>query len=137
MAGPTSTLAGGGDQQPRLAETAHRLLLLFDGDVSERLAHQMDSGDAVEPGVGQDDVVARRVVSGRVRDGHPDWALAMRLTSRSGLRWGELIALRPCDLVFSPKHTIAVLRAVEQSRKGFAIKTTKNRQRARRPPGLV
>lgn len=61
--------------------------------------------------------------------GHPDWALAMRLKHRSGLRWGELIALRPCDLAFSPKRTITVLRAVEQSRKGFAIKTTKNRQR--------
>ncbi|QYG94371.1 tyrosine-type recombinase/integrase (plasmid) [Iamia sp. SCSIO 61187] len=61
--------------------------------------------------------------------GHPDWALAMRLKHRSGLRWGELIALRPCDLTFSPKRSIAVVRAVEQSRKGFAIKTTKNRQR--------
>jgi integrase len=61
--------------------------------------------------------------------GHPDWALAMRLKHRSGLRWGELIALRPCDLTFSPKRSIAVVRAVEQSRTGFAIKTTKNRQR--------
>lgn len=61
--------------------------------------------------------------------GHPDWALAMRLKHRSGLRWSELIALRPCDLTFSPKRTVAVLRAVEQSRRGFAIKTTKNRQR--------
>lgn len=60
---------------------------------------------------------------------HPDWALAMRLKHRSGLRWGELIALRPCDLAFGPKRTIAVVRAIEQSRKGFAIKSTKNRQR--------
>ncbi len=30
--------------------------------------------------------------------GHPGWALAMRLKHRSGVRWGELIALRPVDL---------------------------------------
>lgn len=64
-----------------------------------------------------------------VDQGHSDWALAMRLKSRSGVRWGELVALRPCDITFSPKRSISVLRAVEQSRAGFAIKSTKNRQR--------
>jgi len=61
--------------------------------------------------------------------GHPAWALAMRLKHRSGLRWGELIALRPVDLDFDPQRVIRVHRAVEQSRQGLAIKGTKNRQR--------
>lgn len=60
--------------------------------------------------------------------GHQDWALAMRLKARSGVRWGELIALRPCDITFTPDRSIEVTRAVEQSRQGFAIKPTKNRQ---------
>jgi integrase len=61
--------------------------------------------------------------------GHPSWALAMRLKYRSGTRWGELIALRPCDLDFSPKRVVHIHRAVEQSQQGLAIKPTKNRQR--------
>jgi integrase len=61
--------------------------------------------------------------------GHPGWALAMRLKHRSGLRWGELIALRPVDLDFAPQRVVHVHRAVEQSRQGLAIKGTKNRQR--------
>jgi integrase len=60
--------------------------------------------------------------------GHPTWALAMRLKHRSGLRWGELIALRPVDLDFAPQRVVRVHRAVEQSREGLAIKGTKNRQ---------
>ncbi len=60
--------------------------------------------------------------------GHPGWALAMRLKHRSGLRWGELIALRPVDIDFEPQRVIRVHRAVEQSRQGLAIKGTKNRQ---------
>jgi integrase len=58
----------------------------------------------------------------------PTWALAMRLKHRSGLRWGELIALRPIDLDFEPQRVVRVQRAVEQSRQGLAIKGTKNRQ---------
>jgi integrase len=60
--------------------------------------------------------------------GHPGWALAMRLKHRSGMRWGELIALRPVDIDFEPQRIIRVHRAVEQSRQGLAIKSTKNRQ---------
>jgi len=60
--------------------------------------------------------------------GHPGWALAMRLKHRSGVRWGELIALRPTDLDFAPRRIVRVHRAVEQSRQGLAIKSTKNRQ---------
>lgn len=48
--------------------------------------------------------------------GHPDCALAMRLKHRLGLRWDELIALRPVDLDFDPQRVIRVHRAVEQSR---------------------
>lgn len=58
--------------------------------------------------------------------GDHQWSLAMRLKHRSGLRWGELIALRPVDLDFSPQRVIRVHRAVEQSRQGLAIKGTKN-----------
>lgn len=53
----------------------------------------------------------------------------MRLKHRSGLRWGELIALRPVDMDFKPQRVLRVHRAVEQSRQGLAIKGTKNRQR--------
>jgi integrase len=61
--------------------------------------------------------------------GHPSWALAMRLKHRSGLRWGELIALRPVDVDFGPERIIRVHRAVEESQQGLTIKGTKNRQR--------
>ena len=55
----------------------------------------------------------------------PTWALAMRLKHRSGLRWGELIALRPVDIGFAPHRVVHVHRAVEQSSKGRTMKTTK------------
>jgi integrase len=58
----------------------------------------------------------------------PMWALAMRLKHRSGLRWGELIALRPRDVDLVPDRIVRVERAVEQSHLGRRIKTTKNRQ---------
>jgi len=61
--------------------------------------------------------------------GHPQWALAMRLKHRCGARWGELVALRPCDIDFEPRRVVRIGRAVEQSGQGFAIKSTKNRQR--------
>jgi integrase len=61
--------------------------------------------------------------------GAPTWALAMRLASRSGARWGELIALRPCDVAFEPHRSVRVHRAVEQSRQGMAYKTPKNAQK--------
>jgi hypothetical protein len=60
--------------------------------------------------------------------GHPVWALAMRLKHRSGPRWGELIALRPCDIDEHPLRRTHVSRAVEQSRQGRTIKTPKNSQ---------
>lgn len=60
--------------------------------------------------------------------GHPSWALAMRLKHRSGLRWGELIALRPRDIEVEPHRIVRVERSVEQSHLGRRIKTTKNRQ---------
>lgn len=53
----------------------------------------------------------------------------MNLKHRSGVRWGELIALRPSDLDFDGSRAIRVERAVEQSRTGLALKSTKNRQR--------
>lgn len=61
--------------------------------------------------------------------GEPTWALAMRLKHRSGVRWGELIALRPRDIEFSPGRVVHVVRAVEQSSEGKAFKTTKNYQK--------
>jgi integrase len=60
--------------------------------------------------------------------GQPQWALAMRLKHRCGARWGELVALRPCDIDLVPQRIVRIGRAVEQSRQGFAIKSTKNRQ---------
>lgn len=61
--------------------------------------------------------------------GEPAWGLAMRLAHRSGVRWGELIALRPRDIHFEPHRLVDVVRAVEQSGKERRIKTTKNTQK--------
>lgn len=61
--------------------------------------------------------------------GHHQWAIAMNLKHRCGARWGELIALRPSDLDFDGNRVVRIERAVEQSRQGLAIKTTKNRLR--------
>lgn len=56
----------------------------------------------------------------------PTWALAMKLKHRSGLRWGELTALRASDFSFDPR-SIRVARAVEQGRRSApSIKGTKN-----------
>ncbi len=64
-----------------------------------------------------------------VQLGEPVWALAMKLKHRCGARWGELIALRPCDLEFEPHRVVQIHRAVEQSGLGRSIKTTKNKQK--------
>lgn len=60
--------------------------------------------------------------------GHAGWATAMRLKHRAGTRWGELIALRPADLDFTPQRVVRIHRAIEQSRQGLAVKSTKNQQ---------
>lgn len=61
-----------------------------------------------------------------VANEEPTWALAMRLKHRSGLRWGELTALRASDFSFDPR-SIRVTRAVEQGRSAPpSIKGTKN-----------
>lgn len=61
--------------------------------------------------------------------GEPAWALAVRLAHRCGARWGELIALRPCDLDFEPHRVVRIHRAVEQSRRGRVVKVPKNAQK--------
>jgi integrase len=59
--------------------------------------------------------------------GQARWATAMRLAHRSGLRWGELIALRAEDVEFEPARVVRVHRAVEQPAKGQAtMKAPKN-----------
>jgi integrase len=58
--------------------------------------------------------------------GHARWALAMRLVTRTGLRWGELVALQAGDIDFNPR-IVHVRRAVEQGSSGpAAVKTPKN-----------
>jgi integrase len=58
--------------------------------------------------------------------GHDRWATAMRLAHRSGLRWGELIALQAGDINFDLR-VVHVHRAVEQPSRGApTIKTPKN-----------
>lgn len=58
--------------------------------------------------------------------GEPVWALAMRLKHRSGLRWGELVALQADDIGFDPR-VVHVRRAVEQGQRGQpSIKLPKN-----------
>jgi integrase len=59
--------------------------------------------------------------------GHHRWATAMRLVHRSGLRWGELVALQAHDIEFEPARIVHVRRAVEQPTRGAAtLKTPKN-----------
>ena len=59
--------------------------------------------------------------------GHRRWATAMRLTHRSGLRWGELIALQAGDIAFEPVRVVHVRRAVEQGASGPpSLKPPKN-----------
>jgi integrase len=61
--------------------------------------------------------------------GEPAWGLGMRLAHRSGLRWGELIALRPTDIDLAPHRVVRVHRAVEQDKTGVRrFKSTKNAQ---------
>ena len=61
------------------------------------------------------------------RLGHHRWAVAMRLAHRSGLRWGELIALQARDIEFEPARVVQVRRAVEQPTRGPAtLKAPKN-----------
>jgi integrase len=59
--------------------------------------------------------------------GHRRWAVAMLLTHRSGLRWGELVALQAHDIEFEPARVVHVRRAVEQPTRGpVRLKTPKN-----------
>ena len=59
--------------------------------------------------------------------GHRRWAIAMRLTYRTGLRWGELVALQAHDIEFEPARIVHVRRAVEQPTRGPArLKAPKN-----------
>lgn len=59
--------------------------------------------------------------------GQGPWATAMRLTHRSGLRWGELIALQPGDIAFEPARVVHIRRAVEQGASGPpSMKAPKN-----------
>lgn len=71
----------------------------------------------------------RRLFIALAESGHPQWALAMDLKHRSGVRWGELIALRPLDLSFGSQRVVRIRRAVEQSRRTLTVKETKNRQK--------
>jgi len=58
--------------------------------------------------------------------GHAQWATAMRLAHRSGVRWGELVALQADDVDFDLR-VVHVRRAVEQPKSGRpTIKTPKN-----------
>jgi len=47
----------------------------------------------------------------------------MRLTHRCGARWGELIALRACDVDFEPHRSIRISRALEQSAHALRMTT--------------
>jgi len=58
--------------------------------------------------------------------GHAQWATAMRLAHRSGVRWGELVALQADDIDFGLR-VVHVRRAVEQPKSGPpTLKTPKN-----------
>jgi integrase len=52
--------------------------------------------------------------------GRRQWAIAMRLCHRAGLRWGELVALQAQDIEVEPARIVHVRRAVEQPTRGPA-----------------
>lgn len=75
-----------------------------------------------------DDVMG--IVKALERMGEHRWSIAAELAAKSGLRWGELSALRPCDIGFSPNRVIRVTRSVYEDDHGvFHIKAPKNGRR--------
>lgn len=76
------------------------------------------------------DADCERLFAAMEEQGNPRWAIAMRLAHCSGLRWGELTALRAEDIEFEPARVVRVCRAVEQPAKGSAtMKAPKNERR--------
>lgn len=72
------------------------------------------------------DVDCDRLFAAMRAQDQPLWALATALKHRSGLRWGELVALQAADIEFAPR-IVHVRRAVEQGRRGApALKPPKN-----------
>lgn len=55
------------------------------------------------------------------------WPLAWELASFAGLRWGELAALRPMDIILD-RRMVLVTRALEESQGHLRMKATKNRK---------
>ncbi|HWL43148.1 MAG TPA: tyrosine-type recombinase/integrase [Ilumatobacter sp.] len=75
------------------------------------------------------DADCEKLFAAMAEQGDERWATAMRLTHRSGLRWGELTALRAGDIQFEPTRIVRVSKAVERPSKGAAkVKAPKNLQ---------
>ncbi|HSH59167.1 MAG TPA: site-specific integrase [Acidimicrobiales bacterium] len=93
-----------------------------------RPQHQGQVSGFVPKDLLPNDIQCAALFDALVQAGQPTWALAMRLAHRCGARWGELIALRPCDIDFEPHRSIRITRAVEQSARGRRLKAPKNGQ---------
>lgn len=96
---------------------------------SARAEHQGEAVGFVPRDSLPNDAQCQALFDVLVDGGAAPWALAMRLAHRCGARWGELIALRPCDLDTAPHRVVRIHRAVEQSGRGFALKVPKNAQK--------
>jgi len=96
---------------------------------SARAEHQGEAAGFVPRDALPNDVQCAALFDSLVAAGQPAWALAMRLAHRCGARWGELIALRPCDVDFEPHRSIRISRAVEQSAHARTLKAPKNAQK--------
>lgn len=93
---------------------------------SKRSSHQGASSLFIPRSSLPTDTQCNDLFEAMAANDQPAWALAMQLKHRSGLRWGELTALRASDFSFDPR-SIRVARAVEQGRGAApAIKGTKN-----------
>lgn len=61
----------------------------------------------------------------------PRWGMAFDLKRKSGLRYGELIGLRPMDCAFGERRIIRVTRAIDEGdrRDDFDVRSPKNGRR--------
>jgi integrase len=96
---------------------------------SSKAEHQGQSEGFIPRDTLPNDEQCAAIFAAFIELGSPAWSLGMRLASRSGVRWGELIALRGCDVDFEPHRIVRVQRAVEQSSRGLSFKMPKNAQK--------
>ncbi len=94
---------------------------------SAKSSHQGETAVYVPRSTLPTDDQCDALFSAMASQGNGQWALAMRLVHRAGLRWGELTGLQASDLEVTPHRVIHVRRAVEQTSAGPpTLKAPKN-----------